>query len=56
MYHYKNAALYIMHFHVLVIRLERNFHLSQGIQKNQEACIKAEHVEMQKRVCSQGHL
>jgi hypothetical protein len=32
------------------------FILAQGIQKNQEPCIMAEHVETQKRVYSQGHL
>jgi hypothetical protein len=32
------------------------FILAQGTQKNQEACVMAEHVETQKHVCSQGHL
>jgi hypothetical protein len=32
------------------------FILAQGTQKNQEACVMAEHIEAQKRVWSQGHL
>jgi hypothetical protein len=31
--HYKNATFYIMHFHVLGIRPEHNFHLSPGNTK-----------------------
>jgi hypothetical protein len=32
------------------------FILAHGTQKNQEACVMAEHVETQKHVCSHGHL
>jgi hypothetical protein len=45
-----------MHFHVLAVRSKHNFILAQGTQKNQEACVMAEHVETQKRVCFQEHL
>jgi hypothetical protein len=31
--HYKNAAFYITHFHVLGVRPEHNFHLSLGNTK-----------------------
>ena len=51
--YYKNVAFYIMHFHVMEVCPEYNFHLSLGNIKESGSMCYAEHVEMQKHVCFQ---